>query len=139
MKVLKHTLTLDNSWDRCHRMWRHIYDRVRTADYPVVRISSLKAWYLKDTLDSLSSIMHDCWFCEYAFKRNMQEYGPGSILLMPNPARDMMHNETCKYCPGKIIDPDFNCQTLDCCWADHPVKFYNKIRRMYEEWKRRYR
>jgi len=132
MKASKETLTLNNAWVRCHRMWRHIYDRIR-HEGKVESISEMKTHYLKKVLPYAQSIQHDCWFCAYAFDRNVEEFGAGSIHIYPYPIAEA-HEKTCKHCPAKLVDPKFNCQDPHCHWGEHPIQFYNKIRSMYRVW-----
>jgi hypothetical protein len=55
-----------------------------------------------------SRISNQCFFCHY----------------------DSMYGHctsSCDGCPGKLVDPTFNCMATDCCYEEHPEAFYQKL------------
>ena len=94
-------LTLDETWKQCLSMWRWIAEAVKD-DYGL-SVFDLKRLWMKD--HGYGHVKADCFFCQFNFQS-----GGG-----------------CKHCPGKLVDPDFDCEDLDYLWSWEPIAFYNKI------------
>ena len=104
-------LTLTQTWTECLRMWRWIATKVRKGN-------SLDVEDLKEELDVEDlkeewarahgfelELENDCFFCDY----------------------DEEHKDDCTFCPGKKVDPEFDCRESDYHFSNKPIAFYNKL------------
>jgi hypothetical protein len=93
-------LSLEKTWTECLRMWKWIA-KEKKKDRKLI-ISELKTIWLTKNHYKPNSILKDCFFCNRA---------PGD----------------CTICPGKEIDPFFNCKNDDYCYFSNPLAFYAKL------------
>lgn len=100
---MKKERTLNQTWILCLRMWRSIA-KAKTAN-PRKWVSTLKRRWLYD--NGFTVLKGDCFFCD-----NIKEE-PG-----------------CVECPGKLVDPSFNCCNLMYHYKRQPVAFYKELLRL---------
>jgi hypothetical protein len=106
VKIMKKVPTdIDEVWKECLRMWRWISDKIRKMKKEDLDISSVfdlkREWLTKNDYD-LSSILNECFFCTVS--------------------------PTCRLCPGRKVDPTFDCVGQEYDFFTKPIKFYNKLR-----------
>lgn len=99
-------LTLNETWVLCLRMWKWIAGQKRKGNIKCVPI--LKEQWLKEHGFGRKKIRADCFFCEYAFQH-----------------REAF--DTCKSCPGQIINPRFACGNTTYDYQLKPIAFYKKL------------
>ncbi|MBW8002573.1 MAG: hypothetical protein FVQ80_11205 [Planctomycetes bacterium] len=99
-------MTLKQARDFCQSQWRYVIKRVRAGDRR--NVSELKHQWILDHGLERGEVDCDCFYCEYADQKS-----PG--------VRD------CKYCPGRKIDPEFDCRNVEYRYIYEPEKFYKKL------------
>lgn len=92
--------TLNQTWTLCLRMWRKIS---REWAEGIMDIHQLKEKWLKE--NGFEDITADCFFCDY-------------------------DNASCRSCPGKLIDPEFDCTFTPYDYKDNPPGFYKELLRL---------
>lgn len=99
-------LSLDDTWDYTKLMWKWIAFRKEVLKDERSVYELKKAW-LKENTPEYSHIQDKCFFCE------------ASTL-------------GCTGCPGRAVDPKFNCNTLNSSYHfyDRPGAFYREILRL---------
>jgi hypothetical protein len=97
-------MTLNKTWEECLRMWKWVSDGRRTR---CTCISDLKERWAE--IHGYSDVRLNCFFCD---------------LIPENEATD---GETCLACPGKQVDPDFDCMTPEYSFVSKPKAFYAKL------------
>ena len=97
-------MTLNKTWRLCLSMWRWIAEQIRKYGY--LSVSDLKKQWLREHGFKKDSIYNDCFFCEH---------GEG-------------YSSICGLCPGRKVDPHFNCENFDYSYCYEPIAFYNKLR-----------
>jgi len=95
----KKNFTLDKTWRLCLSMWRWIAKQKREGRD--MEINGLKAEWLRKK-GITEDIQGNCFFCHYC---------PGH----------------CGACPGKKVDPSFECTNDAYQYYDKPIAFYNKL------------
>ena len=109
-------LTLDETWKQCLEMWKWIAKQVRGGDKD--EVWHLKVRWLEAHGIGEEDINSDCFFCEYTGRWG-NRFG------------------NCGICPAVKVDPDFRCQDTWYDFEEEPIKFYNKISRIYRIYKKR--
>ena len=96
-------LTIDKTWELCLAMWRWIANERRKGNTAPI-------YYLKEEWaekhDYSVDLHEECFFCEYGERGD---------------------NSGCRLCPGKKVDPDFDCEDRDYHFTLYPIAFYNKL------------
>lgn len=105
MKNVK-DFTINKIWSECRRLWEHIEEELRRCPWKSV------GWIKQEWMEANGygqTVAEDCFFCEFTrwWDRN-----------------------TCEYCPGKLVDPNFDCMHLDYNWYGEPVAFREEIERL---------
>lgn len=95
-------LTLDETWEKCLKMWRWIVKQIKLHPYSNVEV--LKRKWLKKY--GFGKIYNDCFFCDYTFKHASIE---------------------CDKCPAFLVDRYFHCTSNEYCWEKKPAEFLKKI------------
>jgi len=96
-------MTLDECWENCEAMWKWIAEVWQPSD----DIDDLKRKWLVE--HGLSGIVGGCFFCEW---------------------NETVTLESCDGCPGKMVDPGFDCGNKQYHYVNRPVEFYNEIVRL---------
>lgn len=99
-------MTLGETWENCLSMWQWVAKQIEDESKKGVIL--LKRQWAEAHGFVSGEIEADCFFCEYASQNNGG--WPG-----------------CSKCPGKKIEPHFDCDYGDCQWKETPVAFYNKL------------
>lgn len=95
--------TLDETWKHCLQLWKWIAGKIKAT--PDLDIIDLKGeWFEEHDFDN---ICDDCFFCDYTIE---------------NPDGD-----GCEICPGRLVDPEFNCENPEYHYCRLPIKFYEKL------------
>jgi hypothetical protein len=105
-------LTLDEALRYCVNMWNDLPDPLPEGFI----ITRFKSDWLSEHGFENCYIENDCFFCEYA---NQQE-----------------PKARCAYCPGVLIDITFSCVNEEYHWSCKPLKFRDKLRELYERYKK---
>ena len=97
---------LDKTWKLCKSMWRWIAEHIDEyeGDVQMAKI----AWLGNHGFSGDEWPAEACFFCDYAEREEGR----------------------CDSCPGKFVDPKFDCYNWDYRYTIRPKEFYNKIRRM---------
>jgi len=105
-------MTIDETWENCLAMWKWIAKQVHR---PYTNIADLKAeWAKKNGFDYLRGY---CFFCNYVY----------------------FNSSSCDNCPGRLVDPNFNCIGTEYDFERHPILFYEKLVSLNRERKRQNR
>jgi hypothetical protein len=84
-------------------MWRSIAKKWTGR----ISIRELKARWLKANGFPIDYIIEEnCFFCDYGDAKG------------------------CSQCPGKLVDPDFNCENPDYDYINKPPAFYRELLRL---------
>lgn len=116
------SLTLNQTWTRCTRMWREVIKlRKKDRSIPVCDLKKqcLKKLYPKDYDDNMWA---DCYFCDYAITHNCHKYPFSAYCSRVNGP-----------CPGKMLSPKFDCENTSYNWFDHPIAFLRKIEQLNKQ------
>ena len=97
-------LTLNETWVECLKKWKWIAQQKMKGD--IVHI--LKVQWLEDNGYCTDDVRYHCFFCEYTNKRGRR----------------------CDLCPGRKIDPGFECRNSDYDYFDEPILFYAKLKKL---------
>lgn len=95
--------TLNQTWVLCLRMWKHLAAVWEEFD----DIAILKERWLNSNGFTDENILSDCFFCEYG---------------RPAPG--------CSRCPGRLVDPSFNCESPEYDYRKEPREFYRELLRL---------
>jgi hypothetical protein len=107
-------LSLDKTWDECLRMWTWITKHVSLEERFGSTVVLLKEIWLRDYYPQ-TEMLNGCFFCEYCV-------GKGEKVW---PSKGLQY---CKQCPGRLVDPKFNCEEIDQSWFDDPWEFYEQLK-----------
>lgn len=106
--------TLDQTWTLCLRMWKHITRRIEDVENPIdlppgylTEVIFLKEKWLEDNSFGDEDIMSDCFFCEHCRNR-----------------------VGCCLCPGRLVDPEFDCEHPEHHYRENPREFYRELLRL---------
>lgn len=98
--------TLNQTWVLCLRMWRSI-----SKAWPKTTrtVSTLKVnWLTENGFNGFGyEVEANCFFCQYA---------TGDI--------------GCHSCPGRLVNPDFDCNADDYNFDSNPPAFYKELLRL---------
>ena len=111
--------TTDNVWKECLAAW----DFVATvrAGSTLVNSGTLKrAWMQRH--HPRMRLSCTCFFCEVNERK-------GGIA-------DSGEHGCCEHCPGRAVDPDFNCEAPGRSWNNEPIAFYHYLRKLDRKRKR---
>lgn len=96
--------TLNQTWTLCLRMWRSI---AKNWNGRKSVIQQKKLWIRENGFE-VDNLDADCFFCDY----------------------DVDNGMGCRSCPGRLIDPDFDCRNEPYHFRNKPVKFYKELLRL---------
>ena len=100
--------TLDEIFTYCESMWIWIADQIETGRG--TGVITLKKQWLKT--HGFTGIIDDCFFCHYAYHANGDTY----------------HGDMCiRHCPGKRVDPGFDCFSYEYHYYNRPIEFKDRI------------
>lgn len=105
-------MNIDEVWDETEVMWKG-----SPADGDVHGYK--RTWCRNNNY----SLIHSCFFCDWAAKQTGLKTAPLSDSF----------GSACKACPGRDVDPKFNCSTTSYEWSNQPRKFYAKIKQLNKE------
>ena len=94
--------TLNQTWTLCLRMWKWIAKQVREGSKRSVE--ELKSQWLLD--NGFVGVEDNCFFC------------------------DSVETCSCDDCPGRLVDPDFDCATFAHNYENRPEAFYKELLRL---------
>jgi hypothetical protein len=99
-------LTLEQTWRECLRMWKYVAAKAtKGCDVPGIK----ERW-----CEDRGIHPHcECFFCEYACARLEGK-------------TDFLYNR-CSHCPGRKVDPEFDCFARAYSWEARPKTFYRKL------------
>ena len=95
-------MTLNESWERCLKMWRWIGAQIRNGD--VCSVDVLKEDYIEIFDPGAEGT---CYFCEYDTEH--------------------CNEEGCSQCPGRLVDLLFYCDKEGYHYWREPLAFLAKI------------
>ena len=96
-------------WFNCRKMWEWITSELKKSNSPLTignRVEDLKWDWCEDHDYYLKA---RCFFCDWACRV------AGSVV------------DFCSHCPGRDIDPEFNCQCKEYDYGFQPYEFCQKI------------
>ena len=105
------TLTIDMAWDLCLEQWAWIKAQIEA--WSKLSVGTLKCQWCKE--NGYEAIWGYCFFCEYA---NQQFRGGG-----------------CNNCPGRLVDPEFNCCNDEYHYEYNPLAFHAELVRLNKMWR----
>ena len=108
-------LTKAEAWRNCWAMWKDVPKGLSDQ----FKVAAWKENWLEENRPN-DDLYCSCYFCEYAFQQG-----------------DKRFPFKCPHCPAKEIDPDFSCSDTPYDYRDSPLKFRNKIEKLYKKWQRR--
>lgn len=95
--------TLNQTWVLCLRMWRSIAKVWREGN----NVHRLKRIWINENGFSMSGVDAHCFFCDHN-----------------------VENPGCSDCPGKLVDPNFCCESLEYDYETKPIAFYKELLRL---------
>jgi hypothetical protein len=104
---MKINMTLDETWEYCLEMWRWIASVWCQGN----NVDKLKRQWLDENGFGNKHITADCFFCLYAVN-------------------------VCSFCPGRLVDFDFDCLDDEYYYFDKPREFYAKLLKLDKKRKR---
>lgn len=124
-------MNLEQTWENCVTLWRRVVERRRTVNLEQTwencvvtcrgtekdRVSTLKSQTLSEMGYNPANVLAYCFFCVYDEEHRTDP------------------RTRCSTCPGRLVDPEFNCVHLDYCWSDYPEAFLEKIEELWEIFK----
>jgi hypothetical protein len=93
---------LNETWELCLKMWKWIAKEKKKKRWHSP--SSLKCEWLNNNGFRDIHIACTCFFCHYSAQ----------------------HGGSCNSCPGRKVDPDFNCMTKPD-YVSNPIEFYKLL------------
>ncbi len=96
--------TLNQTWVLCLRMWRSISKAKAGKSRKFV--STLKRQWLREAGIKIKGDS-DCFFCEHTY-----------------------HEDSCRRCPGRLVDFSFSCHRESYHYVVKPVEFYKELLRL---------
>ncbi len=100
---------LDETWKNCLAMWKWIARKVHNPHH--VGVNSLKAEWANN--HNFYELYGDCFFCE------------------------VVTDGSCNTCPGRKVDPDFDCGNEKYRYDRHPILFYKELVRLNRKRKKK--
>ena len=101
------TLTLDMAWDLCLEQWDWIKAQIEAG--PKLSVITLKMQWCKE--NGYEGVRSICFFCEY----DKQCRG---------------ERPCCDFCPGVLVDPEFNCNKEKFHYHSRPLAFHAELVRL---------
>ena len=101
-------LTLDQTWIKCLKMWKWVVKHHHKNRDDVI---NLKYSYLKMCHIEPYQISNLCYFCNVAISAGY----------------------ACENCPGKLVDPIFNCRNPKYNYCKKPEKFLAKLKQLNKQ------
>lgn len=98
--------TLNQTWILCLRMWRSISKKWNERK----SIDRQKKLWLRENGFISVEIDTGCFFCDYDAE---EQKGGG-----------------CEMCPGRLVDPNFDCDNESYDFKTRPVEFYRELLRL---------
>jgi len=97
-------MTLDECWEQSLAMWKHIaeHERLNSGNLSS-EVPALKAQWMRDRN---LRIYNDCFFCHYSLQ---------------------LGDTRCRLCPGRLVDPEFDCENSEYDYIFNPHGFYAKL------------
>lgn len=113
-------MKLEQVWRNCLRQWEDVIKILDWARYFNIKITTYEAKELWVQLNRYKGILNDCFFCQYADRRNGQFDHPESI------------KSSCSKCPGTLVDSNFSCEpdsgdVVNRCWVTDPRGFRKRL------------
>jgi len=106
-------ITLDEAWKLCLDQWTNgVIKKIEAGTKK--DIEELKEEWCED--NGYRFVKHDCFFCEYGHQH--QSAG-----------------DDCAFCPGRLVDPEFQCTKPKYYWEKNPLAFHAEIERLYKIYK----
>ena len=99
------TLTLDMAWDLCLEQWDWIKAQIEAGSK--LSAITLKCQWCRE--NGFEDIDYNCFFCEYD-----NQFRPGG----------------CVNCPGRLVDPEFNCHKGKYHYEYKPLAFHAELVRL---------
>ena len=96
--------TLNQTWVLCLRMWRSIAKNWTERK----SVSCQKRLWLMHNGFGKYEVSAGCFFCQY----------------------DEYYNRGCRSCPGRLVDPSFDCNNEPYSFRNEPVAFYKELLRL---------
>ena len=97
-------LTLDKIWDLEIAQYTYVAEHYKPG---VNTVDDLKTEWLEK--NGFADLECGCFFCQYTKDKGGAE---------------------CELCPGKLVDPDFNCGHPDYKWDSKPVALLAEFKRL---------
>ena len=98
-------LTLRDAWKYCIQQWQWVIVQIIMGSRKSVY--TLKTQWCRE--HDFWYIINTCFFCHY----------------------DDQFDSDCSHCPGKLVDPEFDCTTNDSYhYTDEPINFFLKIKQL---------
>ena len=99
--------SLKLSWDLCMEQWDWIKAEIEAGNTDTIK--NLKDRWMKG--HEHERVFNNCFFCDY-------DHVAGA--------------RACSKCPGRLVDPNFNCQKSAYDYADNPLAFHAELTRLYK-------
>ena len=115
-------LLLNKTWEECLKMWAWISRKsLKEEDADLLKYEYIKSIGINPNTITL---WHNCFFCEYAVLRRptKKEYTDNKAWYI--------YGNGCRNCPGKLVDPDFDCRNSEYRYDKFPRKFYKKLKKL---------
>lgn len=94
--------TLNQTWILCLRMWRWIVKQIeKGSEFSIVALKS--RWLRRNGFED-NNVAGDCFFCDTA--------------------------SSCSSCPGRLVDPDFDCDAAAYDYLTNPTGFLKELLRL---------
>lgn len=125
MQQLLHDRKLERVWRDCERLWKWVSIQ-RNKRSEAGRSSCVddlkKRWFRCHPFKKRAGGINHCFFCAYAKKAFIANIG--------NRPRRLEAWTHCDYCPGRLVDPNFNCANAAYSYQRLPSLFYKEITRL---------
>jgi len=99
--------TLDETWNNCLAMWKHISRRMLK---PGRDVNDEKRRWCK--IHGFENLFLGCFFCDYTDRKRR------------------LGRPLCSNCPGYLVDKSFNCMNLHYHYILKPRAFYQELKRL---------
>jgi len=111
-------MNLEETWENCLAMWEWIAgEDIKGEDEN--EVDDLKCLWLDENGFDKSLIDSQCFFCDFA---SMEKDKKSSLSSL----------SCCSHCPGKLVDPTFQCINGDYDYEYYPKLFYQKLLELNE-------
>ena len=103
------TLTLDMAWNLCLEQWDWVKAEIEAGSN--LSIGELKIQWCKE--NGFNGVLGHCFFCEYAVQQ--PRINPFCF---------------CVNCPGRLVDPEFDCCKGKYHYKYKPLEFHAELVRL---------